>query len=193
MNPAWTLVQRKVKPNDVLKTERVPKLTQSAPPVYGKVRITDKLSINAMSVGNFDDVNQDGNLYYVTSVDHFAFVISGHLFHGNIGVIYTDAKEPQKIKDCKYTDGCTKSLCRYYHDPKLFSHSRDRRNYIASSFTYVDPASTYKNKSQCRHFGSLPNLDTDLVTICDEERDRLADQSMHDLLCSIILKESNRD
>ena len=190
-DPSWTLVQRRPRTADIIKTERVPG-PKSLPTIannYERIRITDSIVLNAIPVRTFEDVKCDGGLYFVTSCMHFAVIISGMMLHGNIGVIYTDAEEPKKIKDCKFTDGCNRGeMCQYYHDPLIFSRSTDRRNYIASSFVYANPSAMYNKRSRSRHFGSLKHLDTDILGLGDEEKSRMYDQAMHDLLCVLVLK-----
>ncbi len=190
-NPAWTLVQRKPKPNDIIKSERVPS-PRTLPPLsgtYERIPITSSIVLNAIPVRGFADVRCDGNLYYVGSCSHFAIIINGMMFHGNIGIIYTDTEDPEKIKDCKFVDGCNRAnSCRYYHDPTIFHGSSDRRNYIASSFIYTSPHAIYKNRSRSRRYGSIEYLDSDILGLNDEEKNRMYDQVMHDLLCALVLK-----
>lgn len=201
----WTLVQRKPKVAtsgpELTKTERVPSKPVLGPPrvdslaesKYSRVKITEGLFIPAISVSTFADVRQDGNLYYVANSDHFAFKVAGYMFHGNIGIIYTESREPEKIKDCKYVGTCAKEHCSYYHDPALFDGSRDKRNFIASSFLYADPHSPYKNISRSRRFGSREHLETDINVLTDDERSRFYDQSMHDFLCALLLKNTGKN
>jgi hypothetical protein len=174
-----------------MKTERIPS-PKTLPPMIGnyeRINITDSIVLNAIPVRTFSEIKCDGNLYYVTSCAHFAVVINNMMLHGNIGVIYTDAEEPKKIKECKYTDGCSRGeACQYYHDPTIFTRSTDRRNYIASSFVYCNPSAVYSKRSRSRRFGSLKYLDTDMLDLGDEEKSRMYDQAMHDLLCVLVLK-----
>jgi hypothetical protein len=210
-SPNWTLVKKKgsdvrtlngrevdrsePKLTDIVKMERVPvraPKTYAVPAVngmtYTRIKITNALGVMAIQVSTFDSVKQDGNLYYVEPADHFAIRIYDQLLHGNIGTIYTDAKNPEKIKDCKYASGCMKrDRCDYYHDPSTFANSNDRRNFIASSWLYTPPNSQYKNKSRSRRFGSLEHLDTDIVSLSDDEITRYRDQAMHDLLCVLVI------
>lgn len=190
-DPAWTLVQRKSKPADLIKTDRVP-APRMLPQVggnYERIPISQSIVLNAIPVRSFAEVKCDGNLYYVSPCSHFAIIINGMMFHGNIGIIYTDSEDPEKIKDCKFTEGCNRvNMCRYYHDPAIFPGSSDRRNYIASSFIYTSPSAMYKNRSRSRRYGSLEHLDTDMLGLNDEEKNRMYDQVMHDLLCALVLK-----
>jgi hypothetical protein len=156
--------------------------------VYSRIKFTEALSLQAIRVPTFDWVKQDGELYYVDSSDHFAFKLCGKILHGNIGVIYTEEKNPEKIKDCKFASSCMKlDNCDYYHDPVKFPGSKDHRNFIASSWLYAPPNSQYKNRPRSRRFGSRDHLDTDIVGLQEEEISRFQDQTMHDLLCSLLL------
>lgn len=175
-----------------------------------KIKITETLSISAINVDDFKQVRQNGELYYIANVNHFAVRIAGMLLHGNIGIVYTDEKNPVKIKDCKFADKCTKQLtCDYYHDPYKYG-GKDHRNYIASSFlycahnnihngshngshnsshNYTYNNTEYKLRPHGRRYGSLDNLDIDIVNICDSDISRYQDQTMHDLLCNLIISQ----
>ncbi|SIP86035.1 Zinc finger, CCCH-type, partial [Pacmanvirus A23] len=161
-------------------------------PTYSRVKFTEALSLPAIKVPTFDYVKQDGELYYVECAEHFAIMISGKLLHGNIGTIYTDERNPEKIKDCKFATNCMKQdKCDYYHSPTKFHGSRDHRNYIASSWLYT-PANSQYNRPRSRRFGSRDHLDTDIVGLQSEEIERFHDQAMHDLLCSLLLDDAYR-
>ncbi len=185
----WTRASRK-------RTLRAPKRTidheisPSSDSKYTRVKLTEALLLRAIKVQTFDLVVQDGDLYYVESADHFAIKIGGHLLHGNIGIIYTDGRNPEKIKNCKFATGCQKQhKCDYYHDPAKFPGSRDHRNFIANSWMYVPPTGHFKGR-QGRRFGSRDNLDTDIVGLTDDEIGRYDDQLMHDLLCALLIVQS---
>jgi hypothetical protein len=142
------------------------------------------LTIQAIIVQLFDDVKQDGNMYYIATVDHFAIYICGKLFHGNIGIIYTDDRVPKKIRDCRFDATCVKKgKCDYYHNPMKYPKSADRRNYIANSFTYS------KRNPHARRYGSLDSLSEDMVGLSAEEISRFNDQTMHNILCALLLKK----
>jgi hypothetical protein len=175
---------------------RIGKTAQATPaPIVTSAHVdipfTDALSLPALRVGTFDEVKQDGEVYYVDGANHFAFRLGGRLFHGNIGTIYTDEKSPEKIKDCKFGDACVKQeCCKYFHNPRRSAGSRDIRNYVASSYVYTPPDSVYKNRLRSRRFGSRPYLDVDIAGLSEEEITRFHDQAMHDLLCSMLLSRS---
>ena len=168
---------------------------------YTTVKITEALALHAIPVASFTHVRADGELYYVDSANHFAFRLAGHLFHGNIGTIYTDERNPDKIKNCKYVATCNKhNDCDYYHDPLIFPGSRDYRNFVALSWLYSASGSTerpkigsrYVSRDRMRHFGSRANLDMDIADIQDDEVKRYHDQVAHDVLCSIVLAQYYR-
>lgn len=171
--------------------EGPPILTYPTGPIKSLIKFTEALSLPAIVVGSFDAVKQDGDLYYVEPADHFAFRIAGQLWHGNIGSIYTDDKNPEKIKDCKFARSCLKQgSCDYYHDPLHFCGSRDHRNFIASSWLY-SPPTQYKNKPRARKFGSRDHLDLDIVGLHADEITRMRDQAMHDMLCAMLLQHTS--
>ncbi len=161
--------------------------TDPEPSQQTNINITDSLAIPANVVQTFTEVASDGKLYYVEPSEHFAFRLNGQLFHGNIGIIYNDEKNPGKIKCCRFGADCNRrDKCSYYHDPLIFPGSTDKRNYIASSWTYVPPTSEKRYRG--RRFGSADRLDTDIVLLQDEDAARFHDQTMHDLLCSLLIR-----
>jgi hypothetical protein len=176
----------------VVKSSMRPSLPPPMPSPAGiiKVKFTEALHLSAIRVPTFDHVKQNGELYYIDTANHFAIKLAGHMFHGNIGVIYTDEKNPEKIKDCKFADLCVKrNNCDYYHDPIHHIGSKDYRNFIASSWLYSQPGGLYKNKPKSRRFGSRQYLDIDIVGLQGEEISRFHDQTMHDILCSLLISK----
>lgn len=199
---AWTVIGNKritsAAPPAVIRTKacrptlmpitRAPASPNESP--YTKVKFTEALALNAIPALSFDSVKQDGELYYIKSSNHFAFRLAGKLFHGNIGVIYTEERSPVKIKNCRFANQCIKkNSCDYYHDPVKFSGSTDHRNFIASSWLYSPRDSQFKNKTRSRRFGSRANLDMDILDLQEDETSRFHDQTMHDLLCSMLLMQ----
>lgn len=155
-----------------------------------KIAVSENYYLPAVKVADWGALTNmfEGTLYYVESVKHFAIKIAGFMYHGNIGIIYTNERDPVKIKDCRYSASCTKANCSYYHDPLQNSASSDRRNFIAGSWLYAPPGSLFKNKARARRLGSAENLDYDLPALTEEEARRFNDQVMHDLLCSLLIK-----
>lgn len=154
-----------------------------------KIPITSEYYLYAKVVKEFSDLHDmvEGRLYYVENADHFALMISGMFVHGNIGKIYTNEKDPMRIKNCRYSGRCISDKCDYYHNPMFTSGCRDHRNYIASSWLYAPPVYPYKNKRRARRFGDRDNIDVDLPALSSEESERFLDQTMHDILCCLLL------
>ena len=163
-------------------------IVSSAAISLSKIPIIDGFSINAKKIPDFSCVEENGVLYYIENHNHFAFKIGGLLLHGNIGKIFTNAREPTKIKSCKYKNQCVKPSCEYYHDPIINAESKDYRNFISTSFVYSAPTSVYRGKNKSSRFGSRENLGNDISELTDEDVDRFYDQTMHFVLCSIILR-----
>lgn len=152
-----------------------------------KIKITDSLFLEAKCVPSFDKVQQDGCLYYLAKYNHFAIIIAGVMFHGNIGRIFGPKhnKEPEKIKDCRFGITCVRNGdCMYYHDPKKFPLSKDVRNHISLSWLYMQPS--VRNNPYSRKFGDIDYLDTDLLSVNLSDLSKFDDQIMHDLLCSLV-------
>lgn len=188
----WTAVVRggRSKPARIVSTALTPYTPPNVESRQSRIKFTDSIWLGAIRVKSFDDVKQDGSVYYIEEADHFAFRLNGTLFHGNIGTVYTEEKNPQKIKDCKFAGACMKQdTCDYYHDPREFPGSRDHRNFIAGSWLYAPPGSAYKNRQRSRRFGSREHLDVDIVGLQSDEITRFKDQTVHDVLCALILSE----
>lgn len=165
-------------------------IQRHVPPSNGEkiVQITENISLPAICVRAFSEVKDDGRLYYVESANHFAMYILKHLFHGNIGTIYTNEKMPSKIKNCQFhykEYNKEKTRCNYYHDPQQVAGSNDVRNFVANSWLY-NRAQTNEYTRQ-RVFGSLPNLEEDLKNITPDDIARQRDALFHDLLCLLVL------
>ena len=158
---------------------------------YTKVHITQNYFLHAVKVDDFSDLRNmvDGVLYFVASSEHFAIRIAGMFLHGNIGKIYTQVADPMKIKNCRYGGECSKHKvdCNYYHNPVYTPGGKDTRNFIATSWLYANPVHSYKNKTKARRFGDRDNIDTDMTQLSHEEGERFIDQTMHDLLCALLL------
>jgi hypothetical protein len=177
----WMTVVKGKKP---VKPQEV---TPTAEKKYSNVTIIGRLFLPAIKVQSFDDVLQNGELYYVEPAEHFAIRLAGKLLHGNIGYIYTEEKNPSKIRDCKFASQCIKKdKCEFYHDPTKFAGSKDKRNYIANSWLYSQ--TQFKGGMRNRRIGSIENLEFDVSDIHEEEVERFDDQTMHDILCGLVAK-----
>lgn len=103
---------------------------------YDKIYIDECSFIDAIRVSSFDDVKQNGHIYYVEPNDHFAFYLNGRLYHGNIGEVGCDTKLKTCMNnECQYNT-VKRSTCKFYHDPLIVEGSRDIRNYYSSYSTY---------------------------------------------------------
>lgn len=149
------------------------------------IPVTKNMSLSAIIVATEKDVGQNGLLHYVTTKECFAIYIAANLLMGNIGKIYISGgnqnqnQNPTKIRACRFGDKCVKvgGKCEYYHGPP------DVRNYSAVSWMYSQTI------GGARRFGSLDNLDNDIILINQEDVQKYQDQIMHDLLCGLLLKK----
>ncbi len=151
------------------------------------ITILGNVKLDAIVVNALHQVKQDGELYYIPHMDHFAINITGSVFHGGIGKIFTDNKSIEKIKDCKFSQSCAKqNNCNYYHDPVSFPGSKDIRNYTSNSWQYTNEKSK-SNKG--RTFGNITTIETDAQLMTADDINKFYDQTMHDILCSLVLKK----
>lgn len=113
---------------------------------YSKVDIDKIHYIDAIIVDSFDDVEQDGHIYYVEPNKHFAFVLNGKLYHGNIGKVVNDKSEGSKLKTCINpqckNDETKRNECSFYHNPLLIPDSTDIRNFYKSYHTLTSIGTT---------------------------------------------------
>jgi hypothetical protein len=146
------------------------------------IPITESIGLNAVTVSGFSNVCKDSRIYFVENANHFAFYLNDNLYHGNIGKIYTNEKNPKKIKPCKFLSTCNSNKCDYYHDPMLMVGSSDIRNFVSTSWTY----------ERGRKIGSVSNLDLELKMIEKEDAERYVAQTTHDLLVSTLLFQHHK-
>lgn len=165
------------------------------PPTFDEenIQITNEISIPAISVLNFDDVQNDGNMYYIPRANHFAQYINNKLYHGNIGIIYNNEKFPIKIKNCQYHSfdyNPKLGKCNYYHDPILYPESNDVRNYVSNSWKFMksnDNKPEVKNKPKDNTFGSITSIEEDIKDISSDDISRFNDMTFHNILYSMII------
>jgi len=170
-------------------THQIPHYPPYLPPMV-KIYFNADVYLDAIVVDSIQSVIDRGVLYYITPIDHFAMVINSEIFHGNIGKIYNNQKNPMRVKACKFEQNCNRiETCTYYHDPLIFPGRKEIRNYAANSWTYIEPDATLRDPTRIRRFGSRDNLSTDLAGITKEEIDRFNDQMFHDMLCMLVLRK----
>lgn len=164
---------------DLSKSDKFNKIIKELDIGTEYVQITSHLSIKAVIVDTIHSVYPNGQLYYVKSINHFAFYLAGKLWHGNIGNIFVH-DTPKKVKTCRFGTYCIeRNNCSYYHDP-LFNHGgsgKDIRNYTKNTFN-ID-----KEKIFC----SKGNLEDDYNKITDEKSHEIYDCAMHEFLCALLL------
>jgi hypothetical protein len=215
----WTEVVKRQKANTVeVPVKQSAVITTPTPAILSKIKVVGNYSLDAVKVPTWEALSKmrDGLLYYVESSDCFAIRICGLFLHGNIGVIYTNSKEPPGIKNCRFGNKCTKNPCYYYHNPyytimckadskctkplckyvhtdpddnTIVPKSKDKRNFIAGSWLYSPPVTITKTPLRShRKFGSIENIETDISALTHEDGDQFLAQTMHDLLCSLLLR-----
>lgn len=179
-----------------LVTDKKHKQTGKSPGAqFRKIEI-GSLFLYAIPVKTWDDLRtmQRGVLYYVSDSNHFAYRINDFLFHGNIGTIYTDEKEPKYIKNCSYGNNCNKPYgCAYYHNPR-YCNTRDIRCFTANSYQYSNNNSINSNKKQrqTRKFGSRDNLNGDIARLDSDGAETYFDQVVNDSLCALLLGHQDK-
>lgn len=139
-------------------------------------------TLTAIHVDHPDKVVGDGRLYFIKSLNRFAFRLNGHLLMGNIGEVYTHGCAPQKIKPCSNGRHCRDATCTYYH-----ADNGDIRNFISGSFSYQRRTDGFSRK-----IGNRSTLATDIAKATKPEIDLYQDQSIHDLLCHLVILETQR-
>jgi len=161
-------------------------VTISKQPTKTLINVEGQMKLDAFKITDFSMVPSTGELCYIEDKNHFAIRINGILFHGNIGYIYINNNNPDKVKSCKFGKLCNKLNCNYYHDPTIYPNSKDVRNYIANSWLY---STSPKYATKSRRFGSKSLLEIDMNNLTDEEVKRFMDQAIHDILCCLLLKK----
>lgn len=118
-----------------------------------------------------------GVLYYIAPLDKFAVIIAGKLFTGNVGKIFPPNTTIDNVKNCSGSP-CTRTNCTWYHPGR-----RGFRNYTTSQWVY----SSVSGRLAMRRFGDRTTLSTDKDILTTEEKEIFHDQTMHDILCSLVL------
>lgn len=149
-------------------------------------------------------------LYWVKTLNQFAFNLNGVVFRGNIGNIYFDRINQEKkhnvyncsfrVKNKNICNHTVNKKCKYYHDPltskSIHSNPECIRNFINSSFLYTNQPKTFKNKYM-RHIGNRKTLKEDLEIMqlhnsrgtYKEEIDIRQAQSIHDVLIILAMNQ----
>jgi len=119
-------------------------------------------------------------LYWVKSKSQYALRVNNILLYGNIGTI---SKDTEKIKPCRKGIECNYPDCKFYHDPIAIPWSTDCMNFHPLSYVYC--AEKNDKNALMRHISN--NVESEKEIIDDDERIRWKQQTMHDLLISLLI------
>lgn len=156
-----------------------PKTSVPRPIPLMPIPLTARLAILARNVTTFNDVQQDGNLYWVADADCFALRIAGLLLHGDIGTIYATARDGHKAIPCQYGANCNRrATCQYWHNP-VSCGGNERRNWTVLSWMHGP-------RHGMRRIGNRATLEDDVAAARPADSRDLRLQAMHDLLCAIV-------
>lgn len=137
-------------------------------------------------------------IYWVKNLNQFAIKINNVVFRGNIGNIL-ECKSVYHNVPCKYGKDCVdfrNNKCRFFHDPIEDDYGKLLiRNFVQNNFLYSEKRSN-KTKHMI-HFGSRDNLCLELTLLkqyirnkkFQDEPKRFLDQTMHNILVCLALKE----
>lgn len=143
------------------------------------VPVSETENLMAVPVDDKNLVRSDGLIYYIKPINKFAFRINGSVLMGNIGEVYTNEKNPQKIKTCSSGSNCRNiGRCTYYHPG-----TKDNRNFVSGGFNH----SRGHNHNNNRKVLSRSTLSTDIPQMTKGEIELFKDQVFHDILCNLVI------
>jgi len=149
--------------------------------------IVPGINTNVKIVKNINMI-PNTKLYWVSDIQQFSIRINDVLITGNMGNVFTDGSPQNNISNCK-NENCKNENCIYLHNSSI-----DTRNYTNLSWMYTPKAITHKNRKM-RHVGNKSSLNYDLEKMIKrdkkntkEEIDIIINQTMHDLLILMALK-----
>lgn len=154
------------------------------------VQVTNNTTLQAIIVDDKNSVTQSAPLYYIKSLNKFAFRVNNKLMMGNVGEVYVYEKNPEKIKVCARGKHCKNiGTCTYYHPD-----TKDTRNYISGGFVYRGRSVKGSGETPGRKIGNKSTLKNDISLASKEDLQLFNDQCMHDFLCNLIINDiSNQD
>jgi len=183
------------------------KPARGCPTGYTTIDIVPNIKINVKVVSDINMI-PNVNLYWVNG--QFAIRINNMIINGNIGNIYNKEgiNKIMKVKNvdkCSFGSECKRLTenkeCPFYHDPgdkdqnSDCDHKQFIRNYVNSSWIHSAGSLNKKNK-HIRHIGSRDSLNHDIDKILrydrqiiDDEIDMRVNQTMHDILVLMALKD----
>lgn len=157
---------------------------------HNAIQITKNISIPARRIArepNMTDIDSSlanaGNLFYREDTQEFIFKTPIITLRGNIGKIFSDDTDLNNTKICTYQEHCiNRNTCKFWHNPQETASS-DVMNFTNRSWIY-DP-----KKPNRRKIGSIDTLEEDLANITKDDYIYFMRQTMHDLLCSIVINQ----
>jgi hypothetical protein len=170
-------------------------------PVTIRVKLGGGIELDAVKVsgGNPGEILagvRTSGLHFIPQWGHFAMRVGATVLHGGLGTIYTQGRDrqPLRLLECKRGSACPSLTgngrsCGYYHDPEKCAGSRDVRNYTDVSWQYVPMATAAHPRGAPRKFGNSRTLRGDLTRMGDGDVRRFYSQTMHDILCALILSK----
>lgn len=147
------------------------------------IKITKKFSIPAVKINDGELSRMPHyKLLYKSNTKEFIMKFPTITLYGNIGKVYNDDQELYNTKICTYQSNCVnRAQCKFWHNPTTVNGSTDIMNFTSKSWIY-DPV-----RPNRRHFGSIENLESDITRITNDDYIYFVRQTMHDLLCCIVL------
>lgn len=154
--------------------------------------VAPNIKINVKIANEMTDI-PNTDLYWVKSINQFAFKINGITMRGNIGNIFIRNEKYEKIHKCTYGAKCTNDECPHFHDPleiyKLKNKNefhKDIQNFIGSSWLYTPHIKSRKSKHM-RYIGNRDTLknEIEMLQFYNSKKNDITlykNQTMHDLL-----------
>lgn len=154
---------------------------------FHKIRISENTTIKARIVETLNDIKERGILYYIRKNKIFGILIMDMVLFGSIGTIYPfTTSQPYKIVTCKHGPNCPRNNdCNFYHEPLECPDSQDVRNFTNQNWIYNPNAN---NTMYCR-IGDRNQIDNDKRQLSTEEKHRYFSQTMHTILCSLVIND----
>jgi hypothetical protein len=164
------------------------------------------VNIVAKKVDYLEQVGPE--LCFMHKINRFAVRFAGILLVGNIGNIYANCSNPERVKECHFANvnylplvsdkktkqpQCSKTNgeCLFYHNPLLFHNSTEPRNFFATCGHYVSSDDPNSRNTNFLRYGNRNTLKDDMIRLSDEEKRRFEDYVTHLVFCLILLKRKN--
>ncbi len=147
-----------------------------------QVKVSNRFTIPAFKVDSAKEAPLYRLAYCDTTREFILRVTTDVIIRGNIGEIFTESNGLMNVRICTYQDKCkNRKSCHFWHDPTKTT-SDDVMNFTAKSWMY-EPETVGR-----RRFGNHKTLDEDIAGLTSDDVTILTRQTMHDILCCIILQ-----